>query len=484
MIKKSRLIVAVLIAIAIAGAALLFHYPVTIVNALTLESLPDYSIHISVWRILFEPFLGILLFFNQSFYAIPEFLLLVLWIFIFSLAYSITKAILLKDKQVRMRFVVMQLVNIPVVLGLLFAVFVVMIFLPLPNNTIVNSNKSSVLVNTHSHTDYSHDGLISHAELWKWHKRNGFDAFFITDHNNHSKTLEFVKAQRNGQFPGEPLAMGGEEFSGTNHLSLLGLKREFRTKGFTDALAVKYTRADSGAVLVNHWFDGEHKSLEYYRNLGVDGFEIENTATDKRYDRKVYQKIKDFCVGNNLIMNGGLDFHGYGSACSMWNALEIPEWKNLDPPSREAAILNIIRNHDQSRMKVLLYNDRAYYSKKQLFFRPLYTIVNYFRTLNFPQVVSWIVWIFIFSLIGAGLSKKENLPGAVTIQKIIPVAGFISALFITGLGLVYFSRISAVEDYTKMYVEYSRLLIYSGSVFLIYSGIVGWIRIFRRREIS
>jgi hypothetical protein len=482
MIQKSRLVLPAIILTAIAATAVLFHYPITIVDALTLESLPEFGVQISWWRLLFEPFLGILLFFNQSFHAIPEFLLFGFWAILIYLGFSITKAFWIKEKRARRRFIARQSVNIPIVLGLLFAVFAVMIFIPLPGNIIINNKSNAVLVNTHSHTEFSHDGLISQEGLWKWHKRNGFDAFFITDHNNHSKTLEFVRAQRNGQVPGDPLVMGGEEFSGTNHLSLLGLRHEFKTKGFSDSLAVQHTRADSGAVLVNHWFDGERKSLEYYKNLGVDGFEIENTATDKRYDRKVYRKIKDFCTSNGLIMNGGLDFHGYGSACSMWNAFDIPGWKNLDPSSREAAILNIIRTRDQGRMKVLLYNDRPYYSGKQLFFRPFISIVNYFRTLNILQVVSWMVWILIFSLAGTGISKNRKLSALLNAQIVISVLGLIAALFLTGLGLTYFSRITAVENFTEMYEEYSHLLLYTGASFLLYSGVVAWKRIKNGRE--
>jgi hypothetical protein len=64
----------------------------------------------------------------------------------------------------------------------------------------------------------------------------------------------------------------------------------------------------------------------------------------------------------------------------------------------------------------------------------------------------------------------------------MPVAGFLAALFMTGLGLVYFSRISAAEDYTEMFVEYSHLLLKTGAVLLIYSAVVAWMRFFRRRQ--
>ncbi len=457
---------------AIIIVSLLFHYPIQIVNALTLETMPEFDIHISVWRILFEPFLGLLLFFNRALYPITEFRFVLYWALAIFIIYSIAKSFRLKERQQRKKFIVWQLVNLPIIAGLWFTVFVMMIFIPLPNNTIVNNSPNAILVNTHSHTEYSHDGLISQEGLWKWHKRNGFDAFYITEHNNHDQSLKFVAAQRNNEFPGEPLVLCGEEFSGSNHLSLLGLKTDFKTKGLTDSMAVAMARADGAAVIVNHWFDGEPKSLEYYKILGVDGFEIENTAEDKTYNREVYKRIKEFCGENDLIMNGGVDFHGYGNACSLWNAFEIPGWKNMDAQRKEEAILNIIKTRDQSKLKVLLYNDRPYYEKKNLFFSPLFTVFNYFRTLNFFQMISWIFWILLFAIVGNSLSKKDEIANRISCQRVVSVFGLLGALFMLGLGMVYFSRIQDIEGFTEIYREYSSLLFYIGSAFSVYSGVV------------
>ena len=477
--KTQKYISAVLI-VAIILVAVLFHYSIHIANALTLETLSEYSIHISIWRILFEPVVGILLFFNRSIYA-TELQLVLYWILAIFIIYSLIKSILIKNKQSKKKFIIRQLVNIPIVVGIWFTVFVLILFVPLPNNTIVNNTEDSILVTTHSHTEYSHDGLISQEGLWKWHKRNGFDAFFITEHNNHDKTLDFVLAQRNHKFPVEPLVMCGEEFSGSNHLSLLGLKSKFNTKGFSDSTAIALTYANNGAVIVNHWFDGENMSLEYYKNCGVDGFEIENTATDITYDRKVYQKIKDFCETNNLIMNGGVDFHGYGNVCSLWNAFEIPGWQNLDPVSKEEAILNVIKTRDQSKLSVLLYKDRPYYGEKYLFLSPLFTFFNYFRTLNAFQIISWIFWILLFAVIKNKLSANDKLKKQITSHRLISVFGILGSLLMLGLSFAYYTRIKDIEGFTEMYHEYSVLLFNIGSVFLIYSGIVTFFRIFRRK---
>lgn len=478
--KKQTYTSATLI-VAIILVSAVFHYSVHIVNALTLENAAEFSIRISVWRIVFEPFLGILLFFNRSFFALTELRIFLNWVLGIFIIYTFIKTLLIKEKPSKKKFMVQQLLNLPLVIGLWFVVFVIIIFIPLPNNTIVNNAENTILVNTHSHTEYSHDGLISQEGLWKWHKRNGFDAFFITDHNNHDFTYDFVQAQRNHKFPDEPLVMCGEEFSGSNHLSMLGLKAKFSTQRFADSTVINLTHAGRGAVLVNHWFDGEHQSLEYYKNLGVDGFEIENTATDKTYDRKVYQKIKDFCTANNLIMNGGVDFHGYGNVCSLWNAFEIQGWRNLNPGAKEEAILSVIKSRDQSKLGVLLYNDRPYYSAQNLFFSPLFNLFNYFRTLNFYQIFSWIVWILFFVFIKNKIAGRKHFKRQLTSRKLVSVFGIFGALFFLVLGWIYYFRIKEIVGFTEMYAEYSKLLFLIGSVFLIYSGGVTAFFIFKRK---
>ncbi len=463
-----------------------FHYPIQIIDALTLEALPDFDIQISIWRILFEPILGLMLFFNRGIFSLEENIFVLYWVLIIFIVYTFIKFITTKDKKGRKKFITSQLINLPLVVGLWFLYFVIVIFMSkyLPNNTIVNNSADTILVTTHSHTEFSHDGLISQNDQWEWHKKNNFDAFFITDHNNHSKTLDFVNAQRKGEFPIEPLVMCGEEFSGTNHLSLLGLKRKFNTKEYSDERVIDSVRANGGVVLVNHWFDGERKTLDFFKDLGVDGFEIENTATERSYNRKVYHQIKEFCESNKLIMNGGLDFHGYGNVCSIWNGMEIPGWKKLDPVEKEVAILNVIRNRDQSKLKVLLYTDRPYYTTDYLFLRPIINIFNYFRTLQIFQVLSWIFWIlFIYFLRMKIVRSKELSNNNALTNRIIPLMGVLSAIFMLVLAMVYYAKadeLAGTENH--VFTEYSEILFYTGVIFLIYTGLVSYFRIFKKSK--
>ena len=480
--NKKGLIIPLVLIFVVSLIAWVFHYPVHIENALTFQPEPGFGLLPSGWRLVFEPFLGILLYFNRAFYAIEELIFVLCWMIVFFIAYSIIKSFRMNNRQLIKRFLLSQLLNLPILLGVWITLFVVILFIPLPNDRIVNKTTDKVLVTTHSHTVYSHDGLISQDGLLKWHQQNGFDAFFITDHSNHKQTLDFVNSRMGKELPGEPFVFCGEEFSGSNHLSLLGLKTDFSTKNQPDSAVVAKARADGAAIIVNHWFDGEHKTLEYYKKLGVDGFEIENVATDKRYSRGVYNRIRTFCETNRLIMNGGLDFHGYGSTCTLWNAFQIPGWKNLDYRGKEEAILTIIKTHDQAKLSVLLLNDRPYYDKKHLIFSPFVTLFNYFRTLNSLQVLSWACWILLVALLYQKMVSSPNRKQNITGQRFLPLLGILAALFLSGLGLVYFSLNQHVAGFTKMYPVYGRLLLTSGLSLLIFSAFMAWFRIFKQRK--
>ena len=50
-----------------------FHRPIEIVDALTSEAVPGFGIHISAWRVLFEPFAGPLLYYLRADQALLEF---------------------------------------------------------------------------------------------------------------------------------------------------------------------------------------------------------------------------------------------------------------------------------------------------------------------------------------------------------------------------------------------------------------------------
>ncbi len=453
-----------------------FHYPIQIVDALTSDKVDDFGIHISKIKILFEPVVGPLLFYLRADQPLNELFVLMIWVMALVFIFSIFKGFRDAQRKILLSIgkqLLLWLTKIPLIIIISLAILLLIIFGPLPSNTIINKTNDTILVNIHSHTHFSHDGIISPAGQIKWHGYNGFDAFFISEHKNHDKTLETVEAQKNGDLPAKPVVICGEEFSGSNHILLLGLKRDFKTRGLSDSASVDSAHANGALAIVAHWFEDEKRTIQYYIDCGVDGFEIVNQGEGLTYDRRIFNNIVDNCRKNNLLMLGSCDYHGYGSACFTWNALTIPGWHDFNDEEKRSSIISLLRGKNQDKVQVLTYRDRDIFDRDKLWISPILDFISYFRSLNFYQVFSWINWVFLFFLI-----KKYFIHrGAKDWLKKRPLfiwAGFglISALFVLLLGIDFLIKAKPLIGYNEIYLEHGVPFVWIGIGFMIYSVIL------------
>ena len=91
-----------------------------------------------------------------------------------------------------------------------------------------------------------------------------------------------------------------------------------------------------------------------------------------------------------------------------------------------------------------------------------------------------VFWILLFVVIKNKLSASDKLKKQIASHRLISVFGILGSLLMLGLSFAYYTRIKDIEGFTEMYHEYSVLLFNIGSVFLIYSGIVTFFRIFKK----
>jgi hypothetical protein len=454
----------------------ILHCPIQIVDALTSERVADFGIHISLKKIFLEPIVGPLLFYLRANQPLNELLVLMIWFMVGLLIFSIFKGFSESRKKKLLtarRQLLLCLAKFPLIIIIWLAILLVSIFAPLPSNTIINKTTNKILVNIHSHSHFSHDGIISPEGQIKWHGYNGFDAFFMSEHNNHDKTLETVEAQNSGELPAKPVVICGEEFSGSNHILLLGLNRNFKTRGLSDSAAVDSAQTNGGVTIVAHWFDDKNKTLQYYINSDVDGFEIVNQGQGLSYDRQIFNNIVDICNKNKLIMLGSCDYHGYGKACFTWNALEIPGWHNMKNLQKQQSIINSLRQKDQEKITVLTYQDREVFDRSLLWFSPVLEFIRYFRCLNFYQILSWIIWVLLFWFVKNYFICEE---AKLWLHKrplfIWAILGFISGLFVLVLGIDFLFKAKFLVGYNEIYLEHSTPFIWMGIGFVLYSTIL------------
>ena len=464
------------IGIMIALAAF-FHHGVYLTDALTDQRIDDINVIISPWRVIFEPVMGPLMFCLRGHDTLVEFMVLMVWVLGILLLIGLIRNMRIIPGSIFRRLglaLVRWLAIVPVVLILWIGLTLLMIFAPLPTNIIRCNRDNTALVNFHSHTYYSHDGLISPENLVKWHQRNGFDAFFITEHNHHNKTLKFIAA-RDAILTGDEkiCVLPGQEYSGSNHLLLLGLTHDFITKDMADSVAVDTVHAQNGVVVVAHWFADEHRSIQYYIDCGVDGFEIANQGEGIDYDRRIFQNIVSACQKNGLLMMGNVDYHGYGNACYVWNALNIPLWDDLSYFEKKDSIMSILRGKQTDKIQVVTYCDRRFLNRSLLWLSPVLNAIDYFRSFNVWQMLSWLVWISGFGLV-VKLHAVRCVNSWLNVRHYRKAAlvGFASAAFALVNGIRLLLMAPPLTDYNEILIEYGAYFVIGGFLFIAYSVIL------------
>jgi hypothetical protein len=200
-----------------------------------------------------------------------------------------------------------------------------------PMAALAGAGANDVRFDVHSHTSVSHDvqgtlmrGFDTDADL-RWHRRAGFDAVFVTDHN----TVAGL-----GPHSGPPVLCPGIEVSAWKaHVVLLGdsvAVDRTRYNGSLDALRRLLAESDSvyGALSVlslpeyerNHW-----ARLETLAAAGADGFEIVNASPKaNELSRARRDSVVALARRTNRFVVGASDSHGWGATSMVWNLMRVP----------------------------------------------------------------------------------------------------------------------------------------------------------------
>ena len=300
-----------------------------------------------------------------------------------------------------------------------------------PMGRLVSADPDVVLVDFHSHTEASHDGRrgFSAEENIRWHRAQGYDAAFITDHNDNQAAVRAKDlTEKNWRSTGYR-SLAGEELSlFKTHLVVLGngenIAREpFNSEPFLLKNAIQFAHARGLLILAalpEYWEyhspprdapperkwrltrDVRRAETVDVRKLiawGIDGFEIVNgdpKALDFPTDDRA--QIVELCRRNNLLITGATDTHGYGGAAADWNAVRVPGWQRMGPAELERSILAVL--HEKRFGAVTVVQRRRYVpvTRFQKIMAPVGLLIVYGRSLQRAQVIAWIGWIWGYRL--------------------------------------------------------------------------------------
>jgi hypothetical protein len=212
-----------------------------------------------------------------------------------------------------------------------------------PMLSLAGAGPGEVVADFHSHTNVSHDvrntwmrGYDAEANR-RWHRRAGFDAVFITDHN----TIEGLRSSDRGAGtegqPKHPVLCPGIEVSAWRaHIVLLGDSLPVDQRRYNSSLAALLTllhESDSayGALSVaslpeyrrNHW-----NRLDTLVAAGLDGFEVVNAAPKaNELTRAERDSVIALARASNRFVVGVSDSHGWGATSMVWNLVRVPGGK-------------------------------------------------------------------------------------------------------------------------------------------------------------
>ncbi|MEW6040641.1 MAG: hypothetical protein AB1633_03895 [Elusimicrobiota bacterium] len=351
---------------------------ILIQNKSTVIAPVDFELTTPRYLYFIEPLTGLSDYF-QSFKDIPK--QLFFWLFWLVFFFGFLRISFSKILMSILRIFLIPLIFITTVLLLIT-------FIP-PKYKLLNKNPNLLLVDFHSHTSFSHDGLATPLRSALWHKKHNFDFFFVTDHSE-NKYFEIIKSDpelRSNIFPGEEVS----DKNGT-HLLILGLETPLPVdlRNTETTKIVSYVHKTGGAVVVAHWWHKINSSMEDLKNAGIDGFEIYGHEVTP-LTKFTQNKIIEFCRKNNLAMLGGSNWHGWGTRNDVWtifrNRQTLPE-KNpgkkiiqflIDGKIDNFSTLFIQKNEPEGLLKIV--------------FEPFYGLFYYFLGLDFFQGLIWCMWI-------------------------------------------------------------------------------------------
>jgi hypothetical protein len=269
-----------------------------------------------------------------------------------------------------------------------------------PMASLAGAEPDTIVFDAHSHTNVSHDvrgtlmrGFDTEADR-RWHRRAGFDAFFVTDHNT-------VEGLRHG--PGTPVVCPGIEISAWKaHVVLLGdsvpVDRK-RYDGSLDELRALLAESDSayGALSVlslpeyerSHW-----ARLDTLVAAGADGFEIVNASPKaNEFSRARRDSVVALARRTNRFVVGVSDIHGWGATNMVWNLMPRPAGATAEPAVCAGLLKGLRRGFGSSRI-VERHRLRAD-SGWPGWLTPLGMVWETWRGMNGTLTAAWLAWIWL-----------------------------------------------------------------------------------------
>ncbi|MFN8612661.1 MAG: hypothetical protein U0931_34300 [Vulcanimicrobiota bacterium] len=185
------------------------------------------------------------------------------------------------------------------------------------------ANAQFRLANLHCHTQAS-GGVLMPADALRWHISKGFSVVGVTDSNKTYPGLRASSEAGDQEIP--VVVVPGEEYRGTTHLLMFGLKEPIRADQTDISSAMASARQQGALVIAAHTWTGK-QTPEQLVQWGAAGFEACNGPTT------VDQATLALARQHQMALLGSLDFRQGNSPKT---ATVLPLWADTPEKVLEA----------------------------------------------------------------------------------------------------------------------------------------------------
>lgn len=281
-----------------------------------------------------------------------------------------------------------------------------------------------VVVDLHSHSNVSHDvrGILQKdfdvAADQAWHRRGGFDLFFVTDHNRIDGWQRTKGGEGLGGMAdeGPPVACPGEELSlWRAHIVVLGNLDSVPRDIYADSMPgilrlLGESESRWGAVTlasIPEYDENHFASLPSWIVAGVDGFEISNAAPKANRQTTAHRdSVVRLAAMNGRWVAGVTDQHGMGATVQSWTLVPRTTAGTHDRamPALCQDVLHVLATRGHSATQVIERHRLRIDSAWPTWATVVGVAWEGWRAAGWAQVASWLVWIWVLAL--AALSPR------------------------------------------------------------------------------
>ncbi|MBN1445844.1 MAG: hypothetical protein JW957_07030 [Candidatus Omnitrophica bacterium] len=361
--------------------------PRSLINSATGAAAADVELIVPLVNRIFSPFLDFPFYFSNFIRPRMQILSWIIWLSAIWIIFALTG---LKGPRTKKTGKILRGMVVTAVSFSLFIIYCILV--PLPKYRLTSDKPGEVFVDLHSHTFFSHDGIVTSERSLSWHLNCGFEGWALTEHDwiGHGpvEQEELLRAESIGA---AVIPAQETRFKGV-YLNLLGIEEAVDKKKFeTMEGLISAVHSRGGAVVVPHYWSGEKPQLSptELAEAGVDGFEIAGNSSVP-LSQESREELIGICRREGLVMVSGSNWHGWQNFCNVWTGFEAQGWGQMDNASRKKEVIDALKKREAGRFRALEY--RREVRPGGYFFEPFTGFFFYYRSLDAWQRLSWLFW--------------------------------------------------------------------------------------------